>query len=110
MSRYGAPPHALSQCGRILRVLQANTGAWVPLPDILALGVAQYNTRIKELRDNWGLQIENRTEIIAGERHSWFRLLSSTKREPDLIAESDFMRHHREEEARENPLFARGAA
>ena len=34
---------------------------WIPLPKILALHIAQYNTRIKELRQQ-GYYIENRKE------------------------------------------------
>lgn len=108
-NRYDAPPNADSQCGMILRLLKSRAGEWVPLPEILELGCAQYNTRIKELRDEWGFPIENRTETVNGERHSWFRLVVS----PNAWAadsESDFMRQRHEEEARENPLFARGAA
>jgi hypothetical protein len=74
MSRYDAPPNADSQCGRILHLLRAADGGWVPLPDILALRISQYGTRIKELRDEWGFAIQNRTETVDGVRHSWFRL------------------------------------
>jgi hypothetical protein len=76
MNRYDAPPNAVSQCGRILRLLQANAGAWVSLPEILALKISQYGTRIKELRDEWGFTIENRIETVNGARHSWFRLVN----------------------------------
>jgi hypothetical protein len=62
------------QSERILAVLRSANGAWVPLPEILALGVAQYNARIFELRRH-GLTIENRTETVDGVRHSWFRLV-----------------------------------
>ena len=75
MSRYDAPPNADSQCGLLLRLLESRRGGWIPLPDILALGIAQYNTRIKELRDDWGFAIENKTETVDGVRHSWFRLV-----------------------------------
>jgi hypothetical protein len=62
------------QSEQILDLLRSAHGAWVPLPEILALGVAQYNSRIFDLRKH-GLNIENRTETIAGVRHSWFRLV-----------------------------------
>src|SRR4029077_16943774 len=61
-----------SQRERLLELLQSHGGAWVPLPEILDLQVAQYGARIFELR-RAGYQIENRQE---GE-HSWFRLLSA---------------------------------
>lgn len=66
----------LSQRARILRALVAANGGEVSLPDILALGIAQYNARIHELR-RAGFDIQNRVEEIAGVRHSWFRLVPS---------------------------------
>jgi hypothetical protein len=107
MNRHDAPPNARSQCGRILHLLESRCGEWVPLPEILALGCAQYNARLHSLR-RAGYVIENKTETIGNQRHSWFRLLPPTKPEP--VPEADFMRERREEEAQENPLFARGAA
>jgi hypothetical protein len=44
----------------------------VPLPRILALQIAQYNTRISELRKA-GHDIKNLTEWSGRVRHSWFR-------------------------------------
>jgi hypothetical protein len=63
-----------TQCERILEVLRDANGEWVPLPKILALGIAQYNARIFQLRAA-GHDIENRTEEVDGETHSWYRLL-----------------------------------
>ena len=60
----------------VLSLLICARGSWVPLPEILKLGVAQYNARILELR-RLGFTIENRTERVNGARHSWFRLLNS---------------------------------
>ncbi len=65
-----------SQAAAVLRLLICARGSWVPLPEILKLGVAQYNARILELR-RLGFTIENRTERVNGARHSWFRLLNS---------------------------------
>jgi hypothetical protein len=59
--------NAKSQRTRILRLLIEARGAWVPLPEILALGIAQYG---------------NRTETIDGKRHSWFRLLRTASDTP----------------------------
>lgn len=53
---------------------------WVPLPDILALRIAQYNARIFELR-GLGHPIESKQE---GDR-SWFRLISQA---PTIAADS----------------------
>jgi hypothetical protein len=65
-----------SQAAAVLRLLIDAHGSWVPLPAILALGIAQYGARILELR-RLGFVIENKTERVAGARHSWFRLLNS---------------------------------
>jgi hypothetical protein len=62
-----------TQRGKILGRLVDARGAWVPLPQILALGVAQYGARIHELRA-LGFRIENRKEHIDGVLHTWFRL------------------------------------
>jgi hypothetical protein len=67
-----------TQKQRMLEKLQANYGHWVPLPEILGLGIAQYSARIFELR-RAGYEIENRQE---GD-HSWFRLVGITSIETD---------------------------
>jgi hypothetical protein len=64
-----------TQSAAILRLLIDAHGAWVPLPEIMACA-AQYNARIFELR-RLGFHVENRTEMVIGFRHSWFRLLTS---------------------------------
>jgi hypothetical protein len=57
---------------RLLRLFEEFPGQWIELPAILALGVAQYNARIKQLRDE-GYAIENRTEWRGHVKKSWFR-------------------------------------
>lgn len=93
---------AKTQRARILRLLIDARGAWVPLPEIMACA-AQYNARILELR-RLGFDIENRTEIVDGVRHSWFRLRA--KSASPRICESDYMRRRREEHDAALPLFA----
>jgi hypothetical protein len=73
-SREVFAPASKSQRAGILRLLLGAKGGWVPLPDILALGIAQYNARILELRQ-LGFDIENKTECVNRIRHSWFRLV-----------------------------------
>lgn len=64
------------QSEKIHALLLAAHGAWVALPEILALGIAQYNARIWQLRHECGLTIENKTELgDDGIRRSWFRLV-----------------------------------
>ena len=65
-----------TQCDRLLALLEAHRGDWVPLPTVLALGIAQYNARVWELR-RAGYAITNRKEMAEdGSVHSWFRLES----------------------------------
>ena len=61
-----------TQRGKILKLLIASRGGWVPLPTI-ADCAAQYNARIFELR-RLGFRIANRTRLVNGTKHSWFRL------------------------------------
>ncbi len=69
-------PQSKTQSAAILRLLIEARGAWVPLPEILALGIAQYNARLWELR-RLGFVIENKSEAVDGVRHSWYRLVAS---------------------------------
>ena len=59
---------------RILDLLLESPNQWVRLPEILALGIAQYGARILELRRE-GFQIENRTAWVGSKRNSWFRIV-----------------------------------
>jgi hypothetical protein len=64
----------------------------VPLPEILALGIVQYNARIFELR-RLGFRIKNRTQEINGVKHSWFRLVQKPEQpagsaQPDRTAKA----------------------
>lgn len=78
-----------TQRDRVLALLKS--GREVALPELLRLGVAQYNARILELR-RMGYQIENRTERVAGETHSWFRLIEESGRLFPDIPESAYHR------------------
>ena len=72
-----------TQQGKILKLLVEARAAWVPLMQILGLGVAQYNTRILELR-RLGFVIQNKTETVNRQRHSWFRLIPGAERQQSL--------------------------
>lgn len=63
-----------TQQERILNLLAARGGNWVSLPEILDLKISQYSSRVHELRCK-GHLIENRSEWVNGQRHSWFRLI-----------------------------------
>jgi hypothetical protein len=65
------------QSARILELLRAAHGSWVPLPKIPELRIGQYNAGIHELR-RAGFPIENKVERDeAGVVHSWYRLIAS---------------------------------
>lgn len=64
------------QRDRLLALLLAHEGCWVPLPFIMALNIAQYNARIWELRHRFKYRIENRIRQVGQERHTEFRLVT----------------------------------
>ena len=64
-----------TQTQRIVELLRSRSPNWVSLPEVLNLRISQYAARIYQARHEWGLRIENRTEIVNGEKHSYFRLL-----------------------------------
>lgn len=68
-----APESANTQRSKILGLLIAARGQWVPLSEISACA-CQYGARIFEAR-RLGFRIENRTKEIDGVRRSWFRLV-----------------------------------
>lgn len=79
--------HAAQQ-ERILRVLKAARGQWVPLPEIMKPpdgqgSIGQYNSRIWDLRQV-GHQIENMKERVGKETHSWYRLITEGQQVMDL--------------------------
>jgi len=68
------PDSRTTQRDRILQVLKDARGSWVPLPEILDLGIAQYKASIFELR-RLDFRIENRAERRDGQNHTFFRLV-----------------------------------
>ncbi|HEY6387280.1 MAG TPA: helix-turn-helix domain-containing protein [Candidatus Acidoferrum sp.] len=68
-----------TQRDRLLALLHSRENEWVPLPEILALGIAQFGARILELR-RAGFDIANKIERDESSVvHSWYRLLASPK-------------------------------
>jgi len=59
---------------QILALLVRARGGWVPLPEILKVGGAQFGARLYEIRHRLGLKVENRKEHHSGQTHSWYRL------------------------------------
>lgn len=68
------------QKDRLLSFFKERPNVWIALPEILTLGIAQYNARIYDLR-NEGITIENRWEIIEGVKHSWFRYIPAPEKQ-----------------------------
>ena len=64
--------HKKAQADRLLEFFRAHQGEWIPLDRILAFKIAQYNSRIADLRKA-GHQIGNKTEWKGRVKHSWFR-------------------------------------
>lgn len=58
----------------VLYLLRSRRGRWVPLPEIMRAGGAQFGARILELGAD-GHRIENRLEHRNGETLSWYLLL-----------------------------------
>lgn len=73
-------PTRLTQTDRIVALLRERRPNWVSLSEILGLRISQYGARLHQARHEWGLNIENRVEIVNGEKRSSFRLIES----PDL--------------------------
>ena len=61
-----------SQKNRLRALFKSRPNQDIPLPEILRMGLAQYNTRVLELRRE-GMNIENRIQPRDGVRHSFFR-------------------------------------
>ena len=85
----------MSQFSRLKYVFQFHANEWIPLPEILSMGIAQYNTRILELRRE-GMRIISKTERVPGaaQVHSWFRydkdnLLNDDGTEKKFVYEGD---------------------
>lgn len=70
-----------NQTARIVNLLRSRSPEWVPLPQILNLRISQYSARIHQARHQWGLPVENKTEIVGGVKRSWFRLVEKPAEE-----------------------------
>jgi hypothetical protein len=64
-----------SQVQAIIALLLSRCGEWVPLPEVMKAGGAQYSARIHFARHSLRVEIQNRSQHIDGVRHSWFRIV-----------------------------------
>ena len=62
------------QKGRILALLLARRGTWVPAPELAGVAL-QYGSRIWSIRRE-GFTIENRVEHVNGQVHGAYRLVA----------------------------------
>jgi hypothetical protein len=62
-----------AQSEKLLAFFEARAGEWIPLPDILALGMASHTRRIHELRKHHN--IEMRDQRFGEQRRVWYRLV-----------------------------------
>ena len=81
-------PKKPRQRDRLLGLLKARADLWIPLKDVLALGIAQYNARIFELR-SLGHRIESKQEGDC----SWFRLALASTAIPETSSAGRTMVH-----------------
>lgn len=61
----------LHQKAKLRFIFEQRAHQWISLPEILSMGIAQYNARIHELRAD-GMHIKNMTKVVDGNRLSWF--------------------------------------
>ena len=69
--------------------LNQDKDGWVSLPVILDLHISQYGRAVNDLRNGKTTNkkvynVENKTEWIGGERHSWFRLARNVEEQVEL--------------------------
>jgi hypothetical protein len=65
----------LSQCALILARLKTARGGWVTMPELSRCSRSlNVHTRIDELRSQWGVTIENHTDVSVRPHVSKYRL------------------------------------
>lgn len=80
-------PSQKTQRGKILALLLAARGGWVPAYEIARFGL-QFSARLLELR-RAGFDIQNKTARVGKQVHSWYRLqLGSPAPAPELVPAS----------------------
>jgi hypothetical protein len=77
--------NADTQKNRLRRYFLERPMVWIPLPEILKLGIAQYGARTLELR-RAGMIIENKImETINGQKHTAFRYVPSEGKQLNFV-------------------------
>ena len=76
----------MSQKAQLKVFFEMRPKQWIPLWQILDLRIAQYGTRIKELRDD-GMRIENRVaRIIDGQKQTEFMYIPKGDYQQEMFA------------------------
>jgi hypothetical protein len=63
-----------TRTARVLRRLLDANGDWVPAPALADEAGLQLGARLHEIRHRLHFDIENRMEVVAGQKQSWYRL------------------------------------
>ncbi len=63
----------ITQRQKLKNLFESQPNQWVSLREIIKLGIAMYPPRIKELRDEEKMDIENKLEVVDGIKHSFYR-------------------------------------
>jgi hypothetical protein len=89
------------QEAKILKLLQSHFNEWVPVYELARIAL-QYNARVKSLRAK-GYKIENDIlEVIDGEKHTGFKLISEPAELHQETAENhEAVRHNHEIQERQ---------
>lgn len=74
-------PEKSTQRNQILALLVEARGDWVPAPELARLAL-QFQTRIKEIRDQLGLKIENQIQRQGRKQLSRYRLVLTESTSP----------------------------
>ena len=79
-------PDRISQRERLKKLFEANAGRWIPLPNILSMGIAQYNSRILDLRRE-GMTIWNENRLGEdGIRRSYYQYIPDKGSQLEMFA------------------------
>ena len=74
----------MTQRDELRQHFQERPYQWIPLYEILRMGIAQYNARILELRRE-GMKIENKWMMKQCKKHSWFRFVPEGETQLNLF-------------------------
>ncbi len=71
--------HRVTQREKIKTLFTDRPRMWIPLSEIISLGIAMYPPRIKELRDIEHMDIRNKIEPVNGMKRSFYMYIPQEK-------------------------------